>query len=254
MPRECRILPHLVADGPTQMAIDEALLESVASDTRAAVFRTYEWSEPTLSLGYFQSIAEVAPGSRWEGKPTVRRATGGGALWHDREVTYAIVIPAGHPLARPSSALYAAVHDTLAGLLRDAGVAARRRGTFARPPGPKPFLCFVDRDDDDVIVGVGDHHVKLVGSAQRRRAGVVLQHGSVLIAQSPDTPELPGLAELSPAGSEVGPERWVGAIREALPTVVGTDRRVDTLTDDERRMTDILRRDVYDNPSWTRRR
>lgn len=254
MPYECRILPHLIADGPTQMAIDEALLDSVASSPRAAVFRTYEWSVPTLSLGYFQSIAEVDSDPRWNGKPVVRRATGGGALWHDRELTYAIVVPAGHPLARPSSALYAAVHESLSGWLRGAQVSARRRGASPRPPGSKPFLCFADRDDDDVVVGNGDRPIKLVGSAQRRRAGAVLQHGSILLARSPDTPELPGLVDVSPLAAEADSSQWVEAIRRILPEVVGDTLRVDDLTLTERRRSDDLRRGIYADATWTRKR
>ena len=74
----CRVLPHAVGDGPTNMALDEALLDSVGSDPAKAVLRTYEWTPPTLSLGYFQSIAEVETDPRWAGVPIVRRPTGGG--------------------------------------------------------------------------------------------------------------------------------------------------------------------------------
>ena len=115
----CHVLPHEAADGPTNMARDEALLDAVAADPAAALLRTYEWSEPTLSLGYFQHSADLEADPRWRGAPVVRRATGGGALWHDREVTYAVIVPAHHPLARPSSALYAATHDAIAARLRD---------------------------------------------------------------------------------------------------------------------------------------
>ena len=102
----CRILPHDRGDGPSNMAMDEALLDSVADDPTMAVVRTYEWSMPTLSLGYFQKMEEVAADPRWASVPIVRRPTGGGALWHDREVTYAVVVPSAHPASRPSRSLY----------------------------------------------------------------------------------------------------------------------------------------------------
>ena len=98
----CRVLPHEVGDGPTNMATDEALLESVAAKASSAVVRTYSWSVPTLSLGYFQPIARAEAEPRWRGVPIVRRPSGGGALWHDREVTYAVVVPRSHPLSRRS--------------------------------------------------------------------------------------------------------------------------------------------------------
>ena len=59
----CRLLPHMEADGPGNMALDEALLEAVAADPTGAVFRTYGWTVPTLSLGYFQRVVRPAVGT-----------------------------------------------------------------------------------------------------------------------------------------------------------------------------------------------
>ena len=251
----CCVLPHLVADGPRNMALDEALLDAVAADPTAAVVRTYAWSTPTLSLGYFQAYAEVEADPRWRGHPVVRRPTGGGALWHDREVTYAVVVPADHPLARPSTALYRAIHGAIGACLREAGVAAGRRGDgpiAADVPGDRPFLCFRDRDDDDVVAGA----IKLVGSAQRRRAGAVLQHGSLLLARSPTTPELPGLVDLAgPAAAGDDPVATWGAIcRQVLPDLLGGETIWRDFEDRERERADELSREIYESDRWTRRR
>jgi len=246
----CRVLPHAVADGPTNMAVDEALLDSVSADPTSAVVRTYGWSEPTLSLGYFQRIAEAEADPRWSGSPVLRRATGGGALWHDRELTYAVVVPALHPAARPSATLYRAIHGAIAARLRDLGVAASRRGDAG--PGhessDRPFLCFTDRDADDIVIG----GVKLVGSAQRRRSGAVLQHGSILLGRSPTTPELAGLAELSSAPTDLA--TWDRIVRDALPRALGLSALDDEIRPDEWEKAARLRRDVYSDPGWTRRR
>src|SRR4051812_5496180 len=115
------------------MALDEALLDAVAEDPSAAWLRTYGWTAPTLSLGYFQRWADAQADPRWRDAPIVRRPTGGGAIWHDRELTYALVVPGQHPLARPSTALYRAVHEAIAGLLRARGLAADRRGAAIAP-------------------------------------------------------------------------------------------------------------------------
>ncbi len=219
----CRLLPHLHGDGPAQMATDEALLDAVARDPASAIVRTYSWSIPTLSLGYFQAYEQVAAEDRWRGQAIVRRATGGGALWHDHEITYAVIVPGSHPLARPSTALYRAIHAAIGGRLRDLGLAARRRGEDDPPAGSgrdRPFLCFGDRDADDIVVD----RVKLVGSAQRRRAGAVLQHGSLLLGRSDVTPELLGLRELAATTAAFGslgvgfggPTSLVGAARRDL--------------------------------------
>lgn len=247
----CRVLPHEVADGPSNMALDEALLDSVAAGPSAAAVRTYGWSTPTLSLGYFQRAAEAESDPRWRAVAMVRRPTGGGALWHDREVTYAIVVPADHPAARPASALYRAIHEAIAARLRDLGVPASRRGEPAGPvgSGPRPFLCFLDRDPGDVVVG----GVKVVGGAQRRRSGAVLQHGSLLLARSPTTPELPGLADLDP-NPTADASRWGDLLRSVLPGALGLDARGDSFRPDERGRAELLRHDVYSRDRWTRRR
>ncbi len=244
----CRVLPHESGDGPENMALDEALLDAVAAEPSAAVVRAYTWSVPTLSLGYFQPIALAEADPRWRGIPLVRRPTGGGALWHDREVTYAVVIPSNHPLARRSADLYRAVHAVLAQLLTDFGVEARRRGDSARPPGSEPFLCFAGQDAEDVVAGTA----KLVGSAQRRRAGAVLQHGSVLLGESSRTPELPGLAELG--GAELPPTTWARRIADALPAALGLAPVPGAVSSAERERAAQLRDAVYRDPDWTRMR
>src|SRR5437764_13503633 len=90
-----RALPFAAADGPTNMAADEAMLES-ASERGVASLRFYTWTEPTLSLGYFQSseartLPNLAP-LAW-----VRRSTGGAGIVHHHELTYSFALPATPP-------------------------------------------------------------------------------------------------------------------------------------------------------------
>ena len=100
----------------------------------AAYLRTYGWTVPTLSLGYFQQLAVVRRDPRWRSVPIVRRLTGGGAIWHHHELTYALIVPASHPSTRPDTAVYRAVH----------GAIARRAGGVGHPGrsagrgGPEP--------------------------------------------------------------------------------------------------------------------
>ena len=128
----CYQIPYAIAGGPANMALDEALLEWVAGRSDAVFLRTYGWLEPTLTLGYFQSLSEALAEPRWQWVPLVRRATGGGAIWHDHELTYAVVLPAHHARARPSAALYQAVHAAIAATLRGRG------WTLAGEPLPTP--------------------------------------------------------------------------------------------------------------------
>src|SRR5262249_47536189 len=152
----------------------------------------------------------------WRGVAVVRRPTGGGAIWHDREGTYALAVPRGHTLARRSADLYRAVHGAIARPLRELGGDAHRPGDHAPAPEEgRPFLCFADRDPEDVVIG--PH--KVVGSAQRRRHGAVLQHGSLLLARSTAAPELPGVNDLT--GLSIDAAGWSEALRRRVPEALG---------------------------------
>jgi lipoate-protein ligase A len=195
----------MIATGPANMALDESLLEWVAEVQDSVFLRTYGWTEPTLSLGYFQDLSQALAEPRWQGVPLVRRPTGGGAIWHEHELTYAIVLPPRHARARPNTAFYQAVHSAIAATLGAQGLNACRRAALELEPrgGKKvlprrPFLCFRDRDPEDIVTS----GFKVVGSAQRRHAGAILQHGSVLLKRSDRTPELPGLFELCGASPD----------------------------------------------------
>ena len=245
----CQILPHESADGPGNMALDEALLDAVADDPRAAMLRTYQWSAPTLSLGYFQAVSGAESDPRWRGVPLVRRPTGGGAILHHHEVTYALVVPREHPLARRGAALYQAVHAALAELLRAHGVAARPRGGFPESGSRiHPFLCFTDQDPEDIMAD----GVKIVGSAQRRSSGAVLQHGSLLLKRSDLTPELPGASDLARIPSDV--HTWASLIHRQIPGSLGLLPEPRDVAPEIREHARRRAEEVYRNPAWTRKR
>src|SRR4051794_38575411 len=94
----CRLLPFESADGAGNMAADEVLLQAAAAGM--AGLRFYEWSKATLSLGYFQPAAERLHDVKLAKLPWVRRPTGGEALVHQHELTYALALPAGLPWQR----------------------------------------------------------------------------------------------------------------------------------------------------------
>lgn len=220
------------------------------NDSSTAFFRTYGWTVPTLSLGYFQSIREAESDPRWRSVPIVRRPTGGGAIWHHHELTYCVALPKSHPLGGGSRDLYAAVHGALAELLRAHGVAASRRGgqSSHKIGESRGFLCFTDRDAEDIVAA----GLKLVGSAQRRRSGAILQHGSMLLAGSDSTPELSGAREI--ASVSFDPRLWSLEVNEVVPRALGLEPEARPLPAAVRVRADELRRSVYRNDSWTRKR
>jgi lipoate-protein ligase A len=244
----CVILPYSRAEGAANMALDEALLDAVAADPARAYFRLYGWTVPTLSLGYFQRLSEADADPRWRGVPTVRRPTGGGALWHDRELTYALVLPRAHPLAADPRALYRRVHDAFAALLRAAGIDAARRGGSAASDAARPFLCFSGHDADDVVA----RGTKLVGSAQRRRAGAVLQHGSLLLDRSAATPVLAGANDLAARPRDEA--FWHDRLAAELPAALDLEPEHAPPGGDLLTRAAALEAGVYRNPQWLRRR
>jgi lipoate-protein ligase A len=250
VPIVCRILPQEDSDGPINMARDEAMLDAVAAEPHSALFRTYGWTEPTLSLGYFQSVSEVEADPRWLGVPIVRRPTGGGAIWHHHEVTYALAVPRDHPLATRTIRLYEAVHSAIAGVIRERGVEVRRRGEVPseREGGRRPFLCFNDSDPEDLVVGAS----KVVGSAQRRRSGILLQHGSLLLGRSEQSPELPGLGDL--AGVATDRCEWAKELCARVPQALGFLPEASEWTEAILSRARLLEQTVYRERAWTRRR
>ena len=299
----CRLIVDPPLEGAWNMGFDEALLEQAADDG-IATLRFYQWQEPTLSLGYFQAYEERDTHAESRQAAVVRRQSGGGALMHDRELTYSISLPADHPLARQSPQLYDVVHRSLINLLAEEEIAASlhgdsagakpaagefvggkpvggvsdadsaspnklaqpsesRRGQRPLPQSEKlaaaeePFLCFARRTSADIVLPTAvaaEPPVKIVGSAQRRRRGAVLQHGSVLLDRSPAAPELAGIEQIS--GRSLTPnwltEHWAPALAAAL----NLQLRLCNSADDEDVMqrAEQLRAEKYASPAWTHRR
>lgn len=155
------------------MAADEALLEEAARTGRAFL-RLYRFAPPCLSFGRNEPAIRRYDRTMIErlGLDVVRRPTGGRAVWHEHEVTYAVAAPASGLL----DAHYRAIHTRLAIALRRLGVAA----TLTPPARPRALgagACFDASVGGELVVGGR----KVVGSAQLRRGGAFLQHGSILL-------------------------------------------------------------------------
>ena len=179
------------ADGVSNMALDEALMRH-SSRTGEAVFRVYGWSSPTLSLGRNQRARGVydVEKARAMRIAFVRRPTGGRALLHHREITYSATLPVTD--AHGASAAYEFINGVLLDALQRLGVPARPAAAPAAiPPGPRP--CFDLPAEHEIEVGAR----KLVGSAQWRQGGALLQHGSILLQD--DQPLIGRLMREEPA-------------------------------------------------------
>lgn len=235
------------AAGSWNMGVDEMLMER-AAEQGIGTLRFYEWSPATLSLGYFQNAEDRLGHEASLACPLVRRSSGGGAILHDRELTYSISLPIGHPLAADAETLYRRIHGLLLATLADFEITAHLNARALVSLGGEPFLCFQRRAVGDVVLD----DFKICGSAQRRRRGAILQHGSILLARSPAAPELPGIAELASRSITAAElrdallERW----RENLSPL----RLREPLSTSERTATERHIGDKYGTETWTKRR
>lgn len=238
-PTQCRLLPFAVADGPHNMAADEALLESAAGGVTS--LRFYGWSEPTLSLGYFQPEALRRADPLTGDLPFVRRATGGAALVHHHEVTYALALPSG------GSCWLCRMHHVIADALSGVGVANEVCEADRPPPAPG-LLCFQHHTPGDVLIG----SAKVVGSAQRRQKQALLQHGGILLAASPFAPVLPGIRELQQK-ELTGPE-VAALVVQKFTAETGWHVVPGLWTEAEGQRTEALVREKYGHDAWNRKR
>ncbi len=205
----CRlIVDHEPASGAWNMAVDEALLESAVAGGPCTL-RWYRWERATLSIGYFQDLSVARNEPRFRGLPVVRRLSGGGAIVHDHEWTYACTLPARNDLARNARQLYVCVHEGVIRALAEFGFLAGLRGKTDTRRGNE-YLCFGRGDNFDVVMG--GH--KVLGSAQRRRKGAVLQHGSLVLRASGWAQEFPGVFDC--AGRAVPEIDLIGCLTAAV--------------------------------------
>ena len=240
----CRLLPFAVAGGPVNMAADEVLLESAVAGT--ASLRFYGWTEPTVSLGYFQKEALRRGDPLLQGLPFVRRPTGGATLVHDHEVTYALALPPGSGWQQSESWLVR-MHRILADSLKKLGVECRVYAAGGEEPAVGP-LCFKHFTPGDLLIGQS----KIVGSAQRRQRGALLQHGAVLLNQSVHSPSLPGISELSQRRLEAS--EVAAAVSAEFAGYTGYNLVEDKCTVLEQRRVEELVARKYSQDWWNRKR
>ncbi|MBC8114536.1 MAG: lipoate--protein ligase family protein, partial [Candidatus Saccharimonas sp.] len=153
-------------------------------------------------LGYFQREADFLAETRFANLPAVRRLSGGGTLIHDRELTYSLTLPPSQRVLGRPVELYDLVHTSFVQVLDRLGIGVRQRGSTVHPQA-EPLLCFAREDEHDLVL----FGHKVLGSAQRRRRGAILQHGGLVLEASVVTPELPGIGDLCPGADLSGLEQ-----------------------------------------------
>ena len=166
-----RLIQDDYHDAYTNMAIDEVLLQG-----EVPVLRFYRWRPPTISIGYFQRLEDEIDleECKRQGIDYVRRITGGKAVLHDKELTYSFII-SQDLMPRSIIRSYKVISQTILIALENLGLEAEMSEKIKRTQ--KSSLCFNDPSYYEIVVD----GKKIVGSAQTRRNGRLLQHGSILI-------------------------------------------------------------------------
>jgi len=297
-----RLLHTPSAPGAWNMAVDEAILESMATGQAPPTLRLYSWHPWCLSLGYFQPFALVNTAAcKRSGIDIVRRPTGGSAILHAQELTYSLIAPMNEPLvAGDILTSYRKIAAALVAGLRGLGLPVE----LAQGEGPgnrhqtvgsvnlntfisdgivpdhgqtdkaglqtmvRPAPCFI-RPSAYEIMARGK---KLVGSAQMRRNGMLLQHGAIPLTGDPAAIlallNLPqdeqqaarrSLEEHATTveaclGRPITFDQVAEALVEGFRQAWGVDFALGALSPEEEYLAQRLAANKYSHTTWTERR
>jgi lipoate-protein ligase A len=263
MTRSFRLLVTPPMSGPANMAVDEALLTSRLRGAGPPTIRFYGWNPATISLGYGQALDEridlVAAAAAGIG--LVRRSTGGSAILHggpDTELTYSVVAMSEDlPTATDLHSTYHWIGAALASGLKSLGAPVEMVPTRPSDPAAMPAFCFLRTGSYELEVGGR----KIVGSAQRRRRGGFLQHGSVMLAADEaclrrvfpsDEDPLAGMTTLETVlGHRPSFDETADALARGFRAAHQVELRPGGLDAEESELVSTLTRDKYATPSWT---
>lgn len=265
--RTWRLLTTPPASGAWNMAVDEAIAAHAGRGDVPPTLRFYRWQPACVSLGRHQPLADIdLARCRGLGYDVVRRATGGRAILHTDELTYSVAGPQDNPV------LAGAVLDSylrlsqglLAGLAR-LGLVVTKAPPTNRSGADAGPVCFEVPSAYEIVAG----GKKLVGSAQSRRQGWVLQHGTLplagdvtrlvdVVAVADEAERLAlriGLGERAVTvadllGREVSFDQAAEALAVGFAEALGIRLEPASLTAEELATADRLCREVYATSGW----
>jgi lipoate-protein ligase A len=176
--KDWRLIYSSPASGAENMAVDEAILQAVCDQKSPCTLRVYAWQPPCLSMGFAQPSADVdntrLQDLEWD---IVRRPTGGRAILHTDELTYALIAPDNHPDFSGGVLIsYQKISKALVRTLEIVGLDVTVSSDQSLPEEERQEpVCFQTPSAYEISV----QGKKIVGSAQLRRRGAVLQHGTI---------------------------------------------------------------------------
>jgi len=246
------------------MAIDEAISRAVQANLAPPTLRFFGWMPACLSLGQAQPGADVdVEACRVDGVEVVRRPTGGRAILHTDELTYSVIAPDTEP--RVAGSIVDSYRRLSEGLLRGLMLMGVPTQQAARPDGHDRQagpVCFEVPSNYEIVFD----GKKLVGSAQMRKPGVVLQHGTLplhgdiaritkYLASRPDADRVRARATTVEAAIRrvVSFEQAAESMAQGFAIVLNLDLQPGALIDRELEWAEALRREKYASDEWTYR-
>ncbi|MBS34128.1 MAG: hypothetical protein CMO68_06965 [Verrucomicrobiales bacterium] len=241
--------------GARNLATDQAIAEQVSYGASLPTLRFYSWNRPTLSLGYAQPISLVD--SRLASRlkiPIVRRSTGGQAILHDDELTYSIALPRIHALTKKGiMASYQIFNNAFARGFKQLGLPVTQGPWAPASHAYQDAVCFGAPSTHELAAG--DH--KMLGSAQTRVGGTMLQHGSLPLSHNSTLDELLGQPQpLSRRGLRdfLTPTPTIGTLIQVFTAALAKELNISThpghLSSHEIETRNALMHKRYECDSW----
>ncbi|MBN2258226.1 MAG: lipoate--protein ligase family protein [Anaerolineaceae bacterium] len=271
-PSTWRLICHPQANGAWNMAVDETLLEKVIAGDSPPVLRLYAWQPACLSLGQAQPVADVDRAQLDQnGWDLVRRPTGGRAILHADELTYAVIAPVSEPSVRGTLLeSYLKLSQPLTNALAILGLQVNAlknpdSNQAARSHNP---VCFEEPSNYEIFF----KGKKVIGSAQARRGNAFLQHGALpltgdltritqVLSHRDETARQAAAEKLNARATTLSDalgrvRTWdeaAQAFRQAFCQALGIHFQEDDLTAEERSLVEVFLLQKYGSDTWTLR-
>jgi len=269
-----RVIIDETRDGYQNMALDEAIMTAHRSGEVPPTLRFYRWQPPALSLGYFQNLKEEVDLSacRDKGVDVVRRLTGGRAILHDDELTYSLTVNESLDILADSvvESYHQISRALVAGLKRlDIPVELKAREKDKKAPRGRSSACFDAPSWYEVVVD----GKKLIGSAQTRKKGTILQHGSLPFSSDSDMIfslfsfdsererekmrryySLKSTTLEESAEEKITWQELTEALSRGIAEVFSVELEMDGLTPREKELAGRLRKEKYSSEEWNAKR
>ncbi len=254
MSEEWRFLNTGFSDAFTNMAVDRAIMMATSEGCVPPTVRFYGWVPSAISIGYFQSLKEEVDLGMCKnlGVDYVRRITGGGAVFHEKELTYSIVLPEGHPSVS---------ENILESYKRICGGIMKGLNNFGLECSYRPI--------NDIL----SSGKKISGNAQTRQKKTLLQHGTILLDVDVDK-----MFSILKVPSEKMKDKLIKNVKESVTSVSsvfgrsvsfdelvvdmkkGFEEEFDvelvegTLTDYEKKLSEGFKKNIFSNSDWNHKR